>query len=93
MTSREVIPRWASWWPARLRELLQARLDVVTGDPLPGLDGGQVDGVDHGPVVLDHPVGDGDPQVALGLEHGHPQPALEDDLVRGDHRSAIGSLA
>ena len=65
------------------RELLDPRLDVVPGDPLPGRDAGQVDVVDHLLVGLDHAVGHVDAEVALRLEHGDPEPALEDHLVLG----------
>jgi hypothetical protein len=48
-------------------ELLDARLHVVAGDPLAGGDRRQVDLVDDRLVGLDHPVGDVDAEVALGL--------------------------
>ncbi len=62
-------------------ELLDPRLHVVPGDPLAGRDRVEVDLVDDVAVVGHHPVGNGDAQVALYLEHGDPQPALEHDLV------------
>ncbi len=74
-------------------ELLDAGLDVVAGDPLPGLDGGEVDRVDHRAVVVDGAVGHVEPVRRLGLEHGEPQPSLEDDLVAGDHRRTMSWLA
>jgi len=63
-------------------ELLDARLHVVAGDALPGVDGSQIDVIDHGFIRLDHPVGHVDAQVALRLQDGEPQPSLEDHLVR-----------
>jgi hypothetical protein len=62
-------------------ELLDAGLHVVPGDLLAGRDGGQVDLVDHGPVVLDDPVGHVHAEVALRLQHRDPQLPLQDDLV------------
>ena len=64
-------------------ELLDARLDVVPGDPLAGGDGVEVHPVDDALVVGDHAVRYVDPQVALGSQHGEPQPALQNDLVLG----------
>jgi hypothetical protein len=73
-------------------ELLDARLDVVTGDPLAPLDRGQVDVVDDRVVGLDHAVGHLDPQVALGGQDRYPQSPLEHDAIAGreelDHRLA-----
>jgi hypothetical protein len=69
--------------PGQRAELFDARLDVVAGGPFPDGDARQVDVVEHPPVVLDHPVGNGHPEVALGLEHGQPEPALEADLLLG----------
>ncbi len=69
--------------PGERVELLDARLDVVPGDPLAGGDGVQVDPVDHPLVVGDHPVRHVDAQLVLGAQHGQPQPPLEDDLVLG----------
>jgi len=62
-------------------ELLDARLDVMTGDALPGLDARQVDLVDHGDVVVDHLEREVDSEVALGPHDGHPEPSLEHHLV------------
>jgi hypothetical protein len=74
------------------RELLDARLDVVAGDPLAGLDRGEVDLVDHGPVIVDGRGRDLEPELALGLHHRDPQLPLEHDLSLGrpqfDHRRA-----
>ena len=64
-------------------ELLDAGLHVVAGDPLAGLDRREVDLVDDRLVGLDHAVGHVDAEVALGPEHGQPQPPLEHDLVLG----------
>ncbi len=64
-------------------ELLDARLDVVPGDPLAGGDGVEVDLLDD-PLVVGHDVvGDVDAEVALGFEDCQPEVALEDDLVLG----------
>ena len=41
--SRLVMPLWMCSWPGQRGELLDARLDVVAGDPLAGGDGGEVD--------------------------------------------------
>jgi hypothetical protein len=62
-------------------ELLDPRLDVVTGDPLPGGDRLQVDVVDDCLVRLDDTVGHLDAELALGPEHREPQSPLEHDLV------------
>ena len=69
--------------PGQRRELLDPRLHVVAGDPLTGGDRLEVDLVDDVAVGLDDPVGYVDPEVALGLEHGDPEPSLEHDLVLG----------
>ena len=63
-------------------ELLDAGLHVVAGDPLAGLDRLEVDLVDHLLVGLDGLRRHVDPELALGLEHGDPEPALEHDLGR-----------
>ena len=63
------------------RELLDAGLHVVTGDALTGIDGGQVDLVDHS-LVRGHRIGrDVDAEVGLRPHDGDPEPALEHDLV------------
>ena len=70
--------------PGERAELLDPRLDVVAGDAFAGGDGGEVDcsdaTVDDALVVRDHAVGHGDAEVALGGEHGDPQPPLQHHL-------------
>ena len=73
--------------PGQGVELLDARLDVVPGDPLAGGDGVEVHLVDDPLVVGDHAVRHVDAQVALGSQHGEPQPALQNDLVLGRPQS------
>ena len=63
------------------RELLDAGLHVVAGDPLPGLDARQVDLVDHRHVVVDHVERQVEAEVVLGPQHRHPQLPLEHHLV------------
>ena len=65
------------------RELLDAGLDVVAGDPLPGLDRVEVDLVDDGFVGLDGAVGHVDAELGLRPEDREPQSSLEHDLVLG----------
>src|SRR5690606_35820157 len=73
-------------------ELLDAGLDVVPGDALTLGDRAEVHTVDHRLVVLDHAVGDVDPQVALGAHHRDPQLPLEHDLVLGGpQRGQVGA--
>ena len=55
------------------RELLDARLHVVAGDPLPSLDAGEVDLVDDGHVVVDDLHGQVEAEVVLGAQDRHPQ--------------------
>jgi hypothetical protein len=62
-------------------ELLDPSLDVVAGDPLPGVDRVEVDLVHDLPVGVDHVVADGQAEVALRLQHRDPQASLEHDLV------------
>ena len=77
------MPLWMCSWPASVAELLDARLHVVAGDPLARGDRREVDVVDDRLVGLDDAVGDVDAEVALRLEHGDPELALEHDLVLG----------
>ena len=62
-------------------ELLDARLDVVTGDALAPHDGFQVDLVLHALVALDHAVRHGNAEIALALQHRDPVFAFEADLA------------
>ena len=68
-------------------ELLDPRLDVVASDPFAGVDGGQVDLVDHGPIRGQHLVGvvggEVHAEVALRLQHSQPQLPFGDDLALG----------
>ena len=75
------------------RELLDAGLDVVAGDPLPGGDRVEVDLVDDRLVGLDHPVGDVEALRPLGPQDGHPEPPLEHDLCSAAQIPTISSLA
>ena len=75
-------------------ELLDPGLDVVLGDPFPGRDRVEVDGVEAGLdnlAVRGHrAVRGADAEVLLGAEHREPEPALEHHLVlraeQGRHR-------
>ena len=67
--------------PGQRRELLDPRLHVVAGHPLARGDRVEVDLVDDVAVGLDDPVGYVDAEVALRLEDGDPEAALEHDLV------------
>ena len=78
--------------PGEGGELLDPRLHVVPGHPLPRRDAVEVDLVDDLLVGLDDAVGHVDAEVALGLQHRDPEPALEHDLVLGrPDRGEVGA--
>ncbi len=64
-------------------ELLDASLDVVTGDAFALCDGLEVDLLDHAFVVGDRLGGNVDPEFGLRPQHREPQLPLEHDLVLG----------
>ena len=64
-------------------ELLDAGLHVVAGDTLPFAYRVQVDLIDHGAVIGDHPVGNLDAELPLGLHNSNPELALHDHLGLG----------
>ena len=64
-------------------ELLDARFDVVSRDPLALVDGIEVNLVDDLAVGLQRAIGNVDAGVALGFEHSDPQTSFENDLVAG----------
>ena len=69
------------------RELLDAGLDVVAGDPFPGGDRRQIDGVGAcgGDLLVggDRVVGDVHAQIALGAQDRDPQLPFQHDLALG----------
>src|SRR5690606_27967110 len=78
------------------RELLDACLHVVARDPLTLGDRRQVDALltlgDDRLVGLHDAVGHVDAEVALGLQHSHPELTLQDDLVlRRPDRGEVGA--
>ena len=84
------MPLWMCSWPARaenssMRAFTSWRVTRSRASMRV-----EVDLVDHRLVVLDDAVGHVDAELALGPQHGHPQPPLEHDLVLGrpqlDHR-------
>jgi hypothetical protein len=67
--------------PRQVGELVDARLDVVLGDPVTGRDRLEVDLFDDRLVGRDDLGGHGDARSVLGFEHGDPQLAFEDHLL------------
>ena len=65
------------------RELLDARLDVVAGHPLPGGDAIEVYMVEHGLIGIDDAVRNVYAQVALGAEYREPEAPLGPYLLLG----------
>ena len=64
-------------------ELLDARLHIVAGDPFAFHDRAGVDLILHLFVSGDRFGGDVEAEVALGLHHGDPELAFEDDAALG----------
>ena len=65
----------------QLAELFNARLHVVARDAFAGVNGGKVHLVLHPFVSFNHAVRNIQPQILLGLHHGDPEFAFQDDAA------------
>ena len=84
VTNALVAPRWRYGRAAGrlLAEGVDVRHDVVAEAPLVPAGGGQVGVVEVGAHLGQRLLGDVEPELALGLRQGEPEPAPEPDAVR-----------
>ena len=67
----------------QVAEFLDARLHIVAGDAFAGVDGSQVHLVLHPFIGFNHAVRNIQPKVFLGLHHGNPEFAFQNDASFG----------